>query len=120
MISVVNINEKLSLFDDHWKPRIVGDVNDCQVKLAKFKGPFTWHSHEHEDEMFLVIKGTLTIKLRERDLTIEEGELCIIPRGVEHMPLAPEEVHVLLVEPKSTLNTGNVISDKTVDKLERI
>ena len=114
MIYVINLAEKFSLFDKHWSPKIVGELNDSQVKLAKLKGEFVWHHHENEDELFLVVKGTLVIKLRERDLTIQAGEFVIIPRGVEHLPVADDEVQVLLLEPKSTLNTGNVENDRTV------
>lgn len=115
MTKVINLEQKFSLFSDHWHPRIAGELNDSYVKLAKLKGEFTWHHHEHEDELFLVVKGTLVIKLRDRDLTLREGEFVIIPRGVEHLPVAEEEVHVLLLEPKSTLNTGNVRNERTVE-----
>ena len=115
MIQVVNLNEKLSLFSDHWSPKIVGELNNSHVKLVKVQGEFVWHHHDNEDELFLVLKGTLTIKLKERDLTICEGEFVIIPKGVEHMPVAVEEVHILLLEPKTTLNTGNVTDEKTVE-----
>lgn len=114
MTEVVNLEQKFNLFSDHWHPRIAGELNDSYVKLAKLKGEFTWHHHEHEDELFLVVKGTLVIKLRDRDLTLREGEFVIIPRGVEHLPVAEEEAHVLLLEPKSTLNTGNVQNERTV------
>jgi mannose-6-phosphate isomerase-like protein (cupin superfamily) len=114
MIQVINLTEKFDLFDEHWSPKIVGELNDSHVKLVKVKGEFVWHHHENEDELFLVLKGTLTIKLRDRALTIHEGEFVIIPRGVEHMPVAEEEVHILLLEPKSTRNTGNITDAKTV------
>lgn len=120
MVEKVNITEKLSLFPDLWSPKIVGEVNDFHVKLVKLQGEFVWHHHDEEDELFLVVKGRLLIKLRDRDIWLDEGEFVIIPRGVEHLPIAPEEVHVLLVEPKSTLNTGNVRSDRTVEALDRI
>jgi len=100
---------------EHWRPRIVGEVNDSYVKLAKLKGEFVWHKHDEEDELFLVVKGKLQIKLRDRDLWINEGEFVIIPKGVEHCPVAEEEVQVLLLEPKSTLNTGDVQNERTVD-----
>ena len=116
----VSLAEKLGSFQDYWSPRIVGEVNDSFVKLVKLKGEFVWHHHEAEDELFLVIKGTLLMKLRDGDVRIEEGEFIIIPRGVEHMPVAADEVHVLLLEPKSTLNTGNVVSERTVADLDRI
>jgi mannose-6-phosphate isomerase-like protein (cupin superfamily) len=115
----VNLAHKFSLFQDYWSPKVAGELNDSYVKLAKLKGEFVWHHHEAEDELFLVIKGKLLIKLRDRDIWLEEGEFVIIPKGVEHLPIA-EEAHVLLLEPKSTLNTGNVLSEKTVAELERI
>jgi mannose-6-phosphate isomerase-like protein (cupin superfamily) len=116
----VNIAEKLSLFEQHWSPRIVGELNDNYVKLVKLQGEFVWHHHEQEDEMFLVVKGRLLLRLRDRDITLEPGEFAIIPRGVEHLPIADEEVAVLLIEPKSTLNTGNVKNDRTVAVLQRV
>lgn len=106
-IDTVNISHKFLQFSDYWNPRIVGELNGQQVKLAKFKGEFVWHSHEHEDEMFLVIKGTFKMELRDKVLDITEGEFIIIPKGIEHRPVAPEEVHVMLFEPAATLNTGN-------------
>ena len=114
-MSVVNLSQKFSLFHEHWSPRIVGELNDSYVKLAKLKGEFVWHTHEKEDELFLVVKGTLVIKLRERDLIIHEGEFAVIPRGVEHCPVAEEEVHVMLLEPKSTINTGDQVNERTVE-----
>lgn len=113
-MEAVNLTQKLSLFHDYWSPRIVGELNDSYVKLAKLRGEFVWHQHEAEDELFLVVEGRLLIKLRDRDLWLDAGEFAIIPKGVEHMPVAEEEVHVLLLEPKSTVNTGNVRSDRTV------
>ncbi len=112
---VVNLAEKLALFHEHWSPRIVGELNDSFVKLAKLQGEFLWHKHDDEDELFLVVKGRLRIRLRDRELVVREGEFAIIPRGVEHCPVAAEEVHVLLLEPKSTRNTGNVQNERTVD-----
>ena len=100
--------------------KIAGELNNQYVKLAKLKGEFVWHHHEKEDEFFMVIKGHLTIKLRDEDIELDEGEFCIIPRGVEHMPVAEEEVHVLMFEPKSTINTGSAESDKTISNLEKI
>ncbi len=120
MIEPVNLAQKLAQFSDYWKPKIAGEMNDSYVKLVKLKGEFVWHQHEHEDELFLVIKGRLLIRLRDRDLWINEGEFVVIPRGVEHLPVAEEEVHVLLLEPKSTLNTGDVQNERTVASLERI
>jgi mannose-6-phosphate isomerase-like protein (cupin superfamily) len=116
----VNLAQKFSLFQDYWNPKIVGELNDSYVKLVSLKGEFVWHHHETEDELFLVVKGRLLIKLRDRDIFLDEGEFVIIPRGVEHLPIAEEEVHVLLLEPKTTLNTGNVRDEKTVDNVEWI
>ncbi len=116
----ININEKLSTFSEYWSPKIVGGLNESYVKLAKLKGEFVWHMHENEDEMFLVIKGKLIIKLRTEDIILNEGEFFIIPRGIEHMPVAEDEVHVMLLEPKTTLNTGNVKNERTVEVLEEI
>lgn len=116
----VNIVNKLSLFNEYWNPKIVGELNDSYVKVAKLKGEFLWHSHENEDELFWVIKGTLLIKFRDQDVTINEGEFLIIPKGTEHMPVAEDEVHVVLIEPRATLNTGDIVSERTVEKLESI
>ena len=116
----VNLAQKFSLFDAHYQPKVVGELNDQYVKLVKFKGDFTWHHHEHEDEMFLVVKGSFVMKLREGDVTIREGEFFIVPRGVEHCPTAAEEVHVMLFEPKSTLNTGNVKNERTQPVLQKL
>jgi mannose-6-phosphate isomerase-like protein (cupin superfamily) len=110
----VNLADKFGLFQEYWSPKIAGELNDSYLKLAKLKGEFVWHHHEAEDELFLVVKGRLVIKLRDRDISLDEGEFVIIPRGVEHCPVAEEEVHVLLLEPKSTVNTGNVQSERTV------
>ena len=116
----VNLAQKFSMFNDYWSPKIVGEINDSYVKLVKFKGEFVWHHHETEDELFLVVKGSLLIKLRDQDIFLEAGEFVIIPRGVEHLPIAEEEAHVLLLEPKTTLNTGNIGNERTVVDLERI
>jgi mannose-6-phosphate isomerase-like protein (cupin superfamily) len=116
----VNLADKFSLFQDYWHPRIVGELNDSYVKLAKLKGEFVWHHHEAEDELFLVVKGRLLIKLRDRDIWLDGGEFAVIPKGVEHLPVAEDEVHVLLLEPKSTLNTGNVQNERTVSDPEWI
>lgn len=110
-INKVNINDKLAQFSDHWHPRIVGELNGQQVKLAKLKGEFVWHSHEQEDEMFLVIKGSFKMELRDKVLDIQEGEFIIIPKGVEHRPVAEQEVHIMLFEPASTLHTGTTESE---------
>ncbi len=118
MIEKTNLAQKFGLFEEYWSPRIAGELNDSYVKLAKLKGEFVWHQHEHEDELFLVVKGHLTIKLRDRDIELYPGEFVIIPQGVEHLPVAAEEVHVVLLEPKSTLNTGNVQDERTVSDLE--
>jgi len=115
MSKVINLTDKFNLFQEPWHPKIVGELNDSYVKLAKLKGEFVWHHHDNEDELFLVIKGTLVIKLRDQELTIHKGEFVIIPKGVEHLPVAEEEVRVLLLEPKSTLNTGDVQNEKTVE-----
>jgi mannose-6-phosphate isomerase-like protein (cupin superfamily) len=125
----INLQEKLSLIKDHWNPRVLAELNGQYVKLVKFKGPFTWHHHEAEDEMFLVVKGRFRMEFREpsddspepgkqRDVWLEEGEFIVVPRGVEHRPVAEEEAEVLLFEPASTLNTGNVRDDFTVSKLD--
>ena len=123
-MEAVNITHKLSLFSDHWSPRIVGELNDSYVKLTKLQGEFVWHHHDAEDELFFVVKGALRMRVREngseREFTIKPGEFIIIPRGVEHLPSAEEETHIMLLEPKSTLNTGNVESERTVRELERI
>ncbi len=120
MTEPVNLAEKFSLFAEYWSPKIVAELNDSYVKVVKLKGEFVWHQHEHEDELFFVVKGALTIKLRDREIRLREGELVIIPHGIEHLPIAEEEAHVLLLEPKSTINTGNVASDRTVADPERI
>ncbi len=113
MVEPVNLAEKFALIEDYWSPRIAGELNDSYVKLAKLKGEFVWHHHEQEDELFLVVRGTLCIQLRDRDLWLREGEFAVIPRGVEHRPVASEEVHVLLLEPKTTVNTGNIQNERT-------
>lgn len=116
----VNLAEKLNLFSEHWSPKIAGEVNDSYVKLVKFKGEFVWHHHEREDELFLVLKGRLLMKFRDREVWVNQGEFIIVPRGVEHRPVAPEEVHVMLLEPKTTLNAGNVENQRTPRELQRI
>ena len=116
----VNIRQKLSRFHDYWSPRIVGELNGQQVKLVKFQGEFVWHHHENEDELFLVVRGRFRMDFRDRQVWLEEGELLIVPRGVEHRPVASEEVHVLLFEPASTLNTGSVTDELTVREPDRI
>ena len=116
----INLKDKFDLFDKHWSPKIVGSVNDCEVKLAKLLGAFDWHHHPDEDEMFLVVKGRLLMKFRDGDVTLEKGEMIVVPKGVEHLPVADEEVWIMLVEPKGTLNTGNVVTERTVEKPELI
>jgi mannose-6-phosphate isomerase-like protein (cupin superfamily) len=116
----VNLSEKFNLFTEHWSPQIVGELNGQHVKLVKFKGPFTWHHHDHEDELFYVVKGSFDMELRDKTITINEGEFIIVPKGVEHRPNAKEEVHVLLFEPATTLNTGNVENEFTKKELGRI
>ena len=120
----VNLAQKFSLFTEHYKPKIVGEVNDAYVKLVKLQGDFMWHHHDNEDELFFVVKGALRMRVREnggeREFTIQPGEFIIIPRGVEHLPSADEETHVMLLEPKTTLNTGNIENERTVAELQRI
>ena len=120
MIEKVNLSEKFGLFGEHWSPKIAGEVNDSYVKLVKFSGDFVWHKHDDEDEMFFVVKGEITIRLRDGDVRLGEGEFVIIPRGVEHKPVAASEAHVLLFEPKTVLNTGDVVNERTRPVLERI
>ena len=120
----VNLAQKFSLFTDQYSPKIAGQVNDAYVKLVKLQGDFMWHHHDHEDELFLVVKGTLRMRVREngaeREFIVNPGEFIIIPHGVEHLPSADEETHVMLLEPKTTLNTGNVESERTLHELQRI
>lgn len=116
----VNIKDKFQLFDAYWTPKILGEVNNSHVKIFKAKGEFVWHSHKDEDEFFLVIKGQLNIKMRDREIHLKEGEFCIVPKGVEHLPYANEEAHVLLFEPKAVVNTGDATSEKTVEDPEWI
>ncbi len=116
----VSLVQKFGTVKEYWSPKIVGELNDSYVKLVKLKGEFIWHHHEQEDELFLVVKGRLLLRFRDQDVWLEEGEFLIVPKGVEHLPVAEEEAQVLLVEPKSTLNTGNVRNERTVEQLERI
>ena len=120
MLTKVNLAEKLSLFDDHWSPKVVGELNDSHVKLVKVQGEFVWHHHNAEDELFLVLKGRLVIRLEDGEVVLDPGEFVVVPRGVEHMPVAEAEVHLLLLEPKTTLNTGNVRSERTVENIQPI
>jgi mannose-6-phosphate isomerase-like protein (cupin superfamily) len=114
----VNLAEKFARFSDHWSPKIAGELNGQYVKLVKLKGTFVWHKHEEEDELFLVIHGTLRMQFRDREVVVQPGEFLIVSRGVEHCPQADDEVQVLLFEPKAVLNTGNVVSSHTVEELE--
>jgi mannose-6-phosphate isomerase-like protein (cupin superfamily) len=120
MVKKINIDQKLSLFNDHWNPRIIGELNKQHVKLAKIKGEFIWHKHDHEDEMFLVLKGTLKIEFRDRTETIRENEIIIVPKGVEHKPIAEEEVSIMLFEPATTINTGDLDNERTRKNLESL
>src|SRR5438876_11498953 len=117
---VVDLAETFGRFTDAWSPKIVGDVNDMHVKVVKLKGEFVWHHHDAEDELFLVVRGRLLLRLRDREVWVNEGEFAIVPKGVDHLPVAHDEVHVLLIEPQSTLNTGNVRNERTVEALDRI
>jgi mannose-6-phosphate isomerase-like protein (cupin superfamily) len=122
-ISKVTLADKFARISEHWSPKIAGEINDAYVKLVKFQGDFVWHHHDHEDEMFLVIKGRMLMGLRdpeEREIAVNPGEFIVIPKGVEHRPSAPEETQVVLLEPKTTLNTGNVRDERTLEKLDRI
>ena len=119
-METVNLTDKFSRFSDYCNPRVIAEVNDCHVKAVKLKGEFIWHHHDHEDELFLVVKGTLRMKFRDRDAVALPGEFVGVPKGVEHFPVADEEVHLVLIEPKSTLNTGNITNERTVAQLERI
>ena len=116
----VVLAQKFSLFTEHWSPKIVGELNDSYIKLAKLKGEFVWHHHDDEDALFLIVKGKLLIKFKDKEVRLNEGEFVVIPKGVEHLPVAEEEVQVMLIEPKSTLNTGNIVNERTVENLNRI
>ena len=120
MLDKINLAEKFARITEYWKPYIAGELNGQLIKLDKLKGEFVWHHHDHEDELFLVIKGMLRMKFRDREAVIREGEFIIVPHGVEHLPVADEEVHLVLFEPKSTLNTGNITNERTVAQLQRI
>jgi mannose-6-phosphate isomerase-like protein (cupin superfamily) len=120
MVEKVNVAEKLELFGEYWSPKIIGELNDFYVKAVKFKGEFVWHHHETEDELFYVVKGRLVIRLRDGEVVLEPGEFAVIPHLVEHLPIADEEVHVLLLEPKSTVNTGTVSNERTMRNLDRV
>ena len=124
MVTKVSLTEKLALFTEQYSPKIIGEVNDLHVKVVKLLGEFVWHHHEEEDELFFVVQGELRMRVREggteQEFTIRPGEFIIIPRGVEHLPSAEKETHVMLLEPKTTLNTGNVVNERTVETLEQI
>ena len=119
-MDTVNLSEKFSRFSDYFHPRVIGELNDSLVKAVKLQGEFVWHHHDNEDELFLVVKGKLRMKFRDREAVVRAGEFIIVPKGVEHCPVADEEVHIVLIEPKSTLNTGNITNERTVAQLERI
>jgi len=116
----INLSEKFGLFTEHWSPKIIGELNGQQVKLAKFQGEFIWHKHDEEDELFYVIKGSFQMELRDKTIEMNEGDMLVVPKGVEHRPVADKEVWVMLFEPASTLNTGNVVDEKTKKTLEKI
>ena len=116
----VNLREKFGLFTEHWSPKIAGELNGQQIKLVRFLGPFVWHYHDNEDELFFVVKGRFRMEFRDRHVWLEEGEFLIVPRGIEHRPVADEEAQVLLFEPATTLNTGNVRNERTKERLEKI
>ncbi len=120
MVEKVNLAEKFSLFDEPWSPKIVAELNDTYVKVVKLEGDFVWHHHDDEDELFWVVSGRLRMELRDGEVFLEPGELLVVPKGVEHRPVAEGETHVVLIEPKTTLNTGNVRNERTVAELERI
>jgi mannose-6-phosphate isomerase-like protein (cupin superfamily) len=120
MTDKINLREKLALISDYWNPHIVAELNGQHVKLVKFRGEFVWHLHDDEDELFLVVQGRFRMEFRDRAVWLEEGEMIVVPRGVEHRPVAENEVHVLLFEPAGTVNTGNVRGDRTVEKPQRI
>jgi mannose-6-phosphate isomerase-like protein (cupin superfamily) len=116
----VNLAEKLASFSGHWSPKVVGELNGQQVKVVKMLGPFVWHHHEHEDELFYVVKGLLRMEFRDRTVDVAAGAFIIVPRGVEHRPVAENEVEIMLFEPASTRNTGNVRNERTIERLERL
>ncbi|MNS94521.1 Cupin domain protein [compost metagenome] len=120
MISKSNVQEKFLQINDYWNPRISGELNDSYIKMVKIKGEFIWHHHDHEDEMFFIWRGKLVIRFRDAEIALNEGEFIVIPKGLEHQPIAEEEVHLLLIEPKTTLNTGNVVNERTVSIPQRI
>jgi mannose-6-phosphate isomerase-like protein (cupin superfamily) len=119
-MDTINLAKKFASFQEVYQPKILGEVNDTYIKAVKLKGEFVWHHHDNEDEMFLVVKGSLRMKFRDHESVLGPGEFIIVPRGVEHLPIADEEVSVILIEPKTTLNTGNVTNERTLPQLERI
>jgi quercetin dioxygenase-like cupin family protein len=120
MIEKVNVEEKFGRFEEHWKPKIIGELNDSYVKAVKVQGEFVWHDHPSEDELFYVVKGRLVIRLRDAEVALGPGEFVIIPHGIEHLPVAQEEAHILLLESKSTVNTGTLSNARTVTHPERL
>ena len=116
----INLKEKFGLFNEYWSPKIVGELNGQHVKLGKFEGEFIWHKHDEEDELFYVVKGSFRMELRDKNIELHEGDILIVPKGVEHRPVAEKEVWVMMFEPASTLNTGDVVNEKTKRELERI
>lgn len=120
MVDAINIKDKLELFSTYWDPKLVGEINGQEVKVVKLKGEFVWHDHKGADELFLVVKGHLIIHFRDKDVHADEGEIIIVPKGVEHKPEAPKEVHIVLIDPKGTVNTGDVASKHTVKKAKKI
>ena len=116
----INLLEKFSLFSEHWSPKIIGELNSQQIKLGKFQGEFVWHKHDNEDEAFFVMKGSFNMELRDKTIVLNEGDMLIVPKGVEHKPVAENEAWVMMFEPATTLNTGNVINEKTKTELEKI
>ena len=116
----INLKNKFNIFNDHWNPRIIGEMNGQDIKIAKVKGEFIWHNHKNEDELFLIIKGTLKIQFSDKTIELNKGEILIVPKGIEHKPIAEEEVWLLLFEPNSTKHTGNIKSNITIDKFEKI
>jgi mannose-6-phosphate isomerase-like protein (cupin superfamily) len=116
----VNLTEKFKLFNEYYSPKIVGEINESFVKVAKLKGDFPWHTHKEEDEMFFIVKGSLMIRFRDKDVSVNEGEFIIVPKGIEHQPVAAEEAHVMFIEPKTTVNTGSEINERTIETLEKI
>jgi len=120
LMHTINIAQKFSQFNDMWSPKILGEVNDSYIKAVKLQGEFVWHHHDNEDEMFMVVAGALRMKFRDHEELVHPGEFIIVPRGVEHLPVAHEETQVLLFEPKTTLNTGNVVNERTLAELEKL